>query len=92
MTDPTPKTTTILGLNTGHDAGACVLVNGQVVAVASEERFSRIKNDGARIPDAAIRYVLSEADRRPADVGVLPMTRGFLPERYFVRENLYKEV
>ena len=25
----------ILGLNTGHDAGACLLVNGQVVAVAS---------------------------------------------------------
>jgi carbamoyltransferase len=82
----------ILGLNTGHDAGACLLVNGQVVAVASEERFTRVKNDGARIPAEAIRYVLSEADRRKADVGALPMTMGFLPERYFVRETLYKEV
>jgi len=82
----------ILGLNTGHDAGACLLVNGQVVAVASEERFTRVKNDGARIPAEAVRYVLSEADRRPADVGALSLTMGFLPERYFVRETLYKEV
>ncbi len=82
----------ILGLNTGHDASACLLVNGQVVAVASEERFTRVKNDGARIPQEAIRYVLAEGDRRPADVGDLSMTMGFLPERYFVRENLYKEV
>jgi carbamoyltransferase len=82
----------ILGLNTGHDAGACLLVNGQVVGVASEERFTRVKNDGARIPAEAIRYVLSEADQGKADVGALPMTMGFLPERYFVRETLYKEV
>lgn len=91
MADSTPKTMTILGLNTGHDAGACLLGNGQVVAVASEERFTRVKNDGARIPQEAVRYVLAEAGQRPADVGALPMTMGFLPERYFVRETLYKE-
>ncbi len=92
MTESTAKNITILGLNTGHDASACLLVNGQVVAVASEERFTRVKNDGARIPQEAIRYVLAEADRRPADVGDLCMTMGFLPERYFFRESLYKEI
>ena len=92
MTEVTGKTTTILGLNSGHDAAACLLVDGQVVAVASEERFTRVKNDGARLPQGAIGYVLAEADRRPADVGDLCMTMGFLPERYFVRENLYKEI
>ncbi|MEM1203314.1 MAG: carbamoyltransferase [Acidobacteriota bacterium] len=40
-----------------HDAAACLLVDGEVVAAASEERFTRIKQD-ADFPRNAIDYCL----------------------------------
>lgn len=42
-----------------HDAAACLVVDGDVVAAASEERFTRIKQD-AEFPENAIRYCLRE--------------------------------
>jgi carbamoyltransferase len=36
--------TIIVGLNMGHDAGVSMLVDGQVIFAANEERFSRKKN------------------------------------------------
>ncbi len=51
----------ILGLSCFyHDSGACLLRDGQVVAAASEERFTRVKHDN-RFPSDAIRYCLAEA-------------------------------
>ena len=50
----------ILGLSCYyHDAAACLVVDGKVVAAASEERFTRIKQD-AEFPIHAIRYCLEE--------------------------------
>ncbi|MGI8936851.1 MAG: carbamoyltransferase family protein [Iamia sp.] len=43
-----------------HDAAAALVQDGQVVAAAQEERFSRIKNDAA-LPVNAIEYCLGEA-------------------------------
>jgi carbamoyltransferase len=40
-----------------HDAAACLLQNGQLVAAAEEERFSRIKHDSS-LPLSAFRYCL----------------------------------
>lgn len=42
-----------------HDAAACLLQDGRIVAAASEERFTRKKHD-ARFPTNAIAYCLSE--------------------------------
>ena len=51
----------ILGISAFyHDAAACLLQDGQVVAAASEERFTRKKHDSS-YPANAIRYVLGEA-------------------------------
>jgi carbamoyltransferase len=51
----------ILGISAFyHDSAAAVLKDGEIVAAAQEERFSRIKNDPA-FPAAAIRYCLSES-------------------------------
>ena len=36
--------TIVVGLNMGHDAGVSMLVDGQVIFAANEERFSRKKN------------------------------------------------
>ncbi len=43
-----------------HDAAACVLSDGQVVAAAQEERFTRKKHD-SEFPINAVRYCLAEA-------------------------------
>ncbi|MDH3589473.1 MAG: carbamoyltransferase [Gammaproteobacteria bacterium] len=43
-----------------HDSAAAVLVDGEIVAAAQEERFTRKKHD-PQFPSHAIRYCLSEA-------------------------------
>ena len=43
-----------------HDAAACVVEDGVIIAAAQEERFTRIKHD-ASFPEQAIRYCLDEA-------------------------------
>jgi carbamoyltransferase len=42
-----------------HDSAAALIDDGQIVAAAQEERFSRRKHD-ARLPRQAIRYCLDE--------------------------------
>ena len=43
-----------------HDSAACMLREGNIVAAAQEERFSRKKHD-PRFPSNAIKYCLEEA-------------------------------
>jgi carbamoyltransferase len=51
----------ILGISAFyHDSAAALLVDGQIVAAAQEERFSRKKHDSS-FPIHACRYVLQEA-------------------------------
>lgn len=51
----------ILGISAYyHDSAAAILVDGQIIAAAQEERFSRIKHDD-RFPAQAIAFVLDEA-------------------------------
>ena len=51
----------ILGISAYfHDSAAALLRDGQIVAAAQEERFSRVKHD-ARFPAHAVRYCLREA-------------------------------
>ncbi|MFH1913887.1 MAG: carbamoyltransferase N-terminal domain-containing protein [Pseudomonadota bacterium] len=51
----------ILGLSCFyHNSAACLLRNGEIVAAAEEERFSRVKND-RRFPTQAVNYCLEEA-------------------------------
>jgi carbamoyltransferase len=53
--------TAILGISAYyHDSAACLLIDGEIIAAAQEERFTRIKNDPS-FPASAIRYVLKEA-------------------------------
>ncbi len=61
-------TSTILGISAYyHDSAAALLKDGELVAAAQQERFSRKKHD-ARFPDAAIRYCLSTEDLHLEDV------------------------
>lgn len=52
--------TRILGISAFyHDSAAALVIDGEVVAAAHEERFSRKKHD-AHFPNRALAYVLSE--------------------------------
>ncbi len=51
----------ILGISAFyHDSAACIISDGEIIAAAQEERFSRIKHD-ASFPINAIQYCLKEA-------------------------------
>ena len=59
---------TILGLSAYyHDSAACLVRDGEIVAAAQEERFTRKKHD-AGFPSNAVAYCLREAGITMADV------------------------
>ncbi|QDT03149.1 Decarbamoylnovobiocin carbamoyltransferase [Rubripirellula lacrimiformis] len=58
----------ILGISAFyHDSAAALVVDGKLVAAASEERFTRIKHD-ASFPTQAIAYCLAEAGIGESDI------------------------
>jgi carbamoyltransferase len=51
---------TILGISAFyHDSAAALLIDGEIIAAAQEERFTRIKHDST-FPVNAVRFVLQE--------------------------------
>ncbi len=50
-----------------HDSAAALVVDGEIVAAAQEERFTRIKHDAA-FPARAVEYCLREAGIAPGAV------------------------
>ena len=60
--------TAILGVSAFyHDSAAAVVVDGEIVAAAQEERFTRRKHDH-EFPQHAIDYCLAEAGLEPSDL------------------------
>ena len=60
--------TAILGISAFyHDSAAALVVDGEIVAAAQEERFSRKKHDAA-FPARAIDYCLREAGLTPEEL------------------------
>ena len=49
----------ILGIHIGHDSGGSLIIDGQIVADVSEERFTRIKHY-AGLPVNSINFCLKE--------------------------------
>jgi carbamoyltransferase len=65
----------ILGINAYHgDASAALVVDGELVGAAEEERFNRVKHS-AGFPTEAIRYVIAEAGIQPSEVGAVAVAR-----------------
>jgi carbamoyltransferase len=65
----------ILGLNAYHgDAAAALVVDGELVAAAEEERFNRIKHV-AGFPALAAQWCLAEGGIRPEDLDHLAVSR-----------------
>jgi carbamoyltransferase len=58
----------ILGISAYyHDAAACLVIDGEIIAAAQEERFTRKKHDAA-FPTQAIEYCLNAGGIAAADL------------------------
>lgn len=63
----------VLGIHDGHTATACLLVNGKITSMASEERFTNVKNQGG-FPKNAVKWILTynKLDAEDIDYVVMP--------------------
>ena len=60
--------TAILGISAFyHDSAAALVIDGDIVAAAQEERFTRQKHDSS-FPVSAINYCLAEAGISPEEL------------------------
>ncbi len=76
--------TAILGISAFyHDSAAALVVDGEIVAAAQEERFTRKKHD-PEFPVNAIEYCLSEAGLRAEDLDYV----GFYDKPFLKFERL----
>ena len=63
-----PMNSAILGVSAFyHDSAAALVINGELVAAAQEERFTRKKHD-ASFPTRAVEYCLREAGLAASDL------------------------
>lgn len=76
--------TAILGISAFyHDSAAALVIDGEIVAAAQEERFTRIKHDHA-FPQHAIDYCLAEAGLTPSQLDFV----GFYDKPFMKFERL----
>ena len=60
--------TSILGISAFyHDSAAALIKDGDIIAAAQEERFSREKHD-ARYPFNAVEYVLKDSNLKLSEI------------------------
>ena len=60
--------TSILGISAFyHDSAACLVIDGEIIAAAQEERFSRKKHDSS-YPINAVNFVLEYGNLKLNDV------------------------
>lgn len=58
----------ILGISAFyHDSAACLVIDGEIVAAAQEERFTRKRHD-ASFPEQAAKYCLWSSQLQPSDI------------------------
>src|SRR5262245_3610277 len=72
----------------GHDAAAALLVDGDIVAAAAEERFNRLKHSG-RFPINAIQYCLATAKLSIKDIDELAHAFDYEPWKVAFERDAY---
>lgn len=74
----------ILGINSGgHDACACLFDDYRMLASVAQERVTRKKSDGGRVPVEAIDECLAIAGAKRREIGAVAMARGMFPTHLF---------
>ncbi|MCY3621492.1 MAG: carbamoyltransferase [Gammaproteobacteria bacterium] len=86
----------ILGLSgaLGHDPSAALLIDGEIVAAAEEERFVREKHARNRMPREAARYCLEEAALAAAEIDAVafpyaPISIGSNARWHYAKRHWY---
>src|SRR5919204_3724856 len=80
----------VLGISETHCATAAILRDGAIVGCASEERFSRLKND-AGYPRQAIDALLAELQLAPADIDLVALAGLRAASREWMNRVLHDE-
>jgi len=74
----------ILGVHSGyHDACAALYDDYKLVAAVAQERMTRRKIDGGRVPTESIDECLAIAGAKRSDVGALVLGRAAFPARFY---------
>src|SRR5215510_1314629 len=81
----------VLGVNETHCATAAIIADGRVVGCASEERFTRLKND-AGYPRLAIDALLAELRLAPVDIDLVALAGTSAGSREWLNRVLHDEV
>src|ERR1019366_8391625 len=63
----------VLGINDGHDSGVCLMQDGRVLMVSSEERRLNVKNH-AGVPEQSIKAVFRRSGVDPKDVDLVALS------------------
>ena len=71
----------ILGLSgaLSHDASAAILVDGNIIAAAEEERFIRDKHAKNKFPYEAVKFCLKQAGIKPEEVDIVAFPFAEIP-------------
>jgi carbamoyltransferase len=80
----------VLGINETHCATAAVLRDGRIVGCASEERFSRLKND-AGYPRQAIDALLRELRLTPSQIDLVALAGARAASREWLNRVMHDE-
>jgi carbamoyltransferase len=80
----------VLGINETHCATAAVLRDGRIVGCASEERFTRLKND-AGYPRQAIDALLRELGIARADIDLVALAGARAASREWLNRVMHDE-
>lgn len=73
-----------------QDNGACILVDGKLIAMIEEERLRRIKHAPFMPPDMAVEYCLKTTNKTLEDVDYIAV--GFNKPGTILKRNLVKKV
>jgi carbamoyltransferase len=73
-------------ISQGHDSAAALIVNGEIVAAAAEERFSRNKHTES-FPKAAARYCMSAAGITSVEVDEIAHSFDYSPYRAMFQKD-----
>lgn len=79
----------ILGIHSGpHDSAACVFDDYRILAAVPQERLTRVKGDGGRMPVEAIDECLALAGCGRREVDAVALGRSLFSERYYRHPRL----
>ncbi len=72
-----------------HDSACCLLKDGEVIAAAQEERFTRVKFD-ERFPENALNYCLGFLENGASDVDYVAFYDNWSLKKERVLDNLFQ--